>query len=101
MVKKRIFGTTDRPRLIVSKSLNNIYAQVIDDLEGKTIVGLSSTSLKQGRGNVNVAEQLGEAIAEAAIQKGVKQVVFDRAGHIYHGRIKAVAEGARKKGLQF
>ena len=100
-MKKRILGTAQRPRLVVTKSLKNLYAQVIDDLEGKTLVGLSSLSLKQGRGNVKVAEELGVAIADAAMKIGVTQVVFDRGGNIYHGRIKAVADGARKKGLQF
>ena len=100
-MKKQILGTAKRPRLIVTKSLKNLYAQVIDDLEGKTLVGLSSTSLKLGRGNVKVAQELGVAIADAAMKLGVTHVVFDRGERIYHGRIKAVADGARKKGLQF
>ena len=101
MARKVIIGTTDRPRLVVSRSLNNVFAQIIDDTTGTTIVGLSSISLKKGRANVALSETLGEAIAELAVKKGIKKVVFDRGGHIYHGRIKAVAEGARKKGLEF
>lgn len=101
MVKKQIVGTEDRPRLVVSRSLNNLYAQVINDQKGMTVVGMSSLALKQGRGNVALAMKLGEAVAEKAMKLGIKKVVFDRAGRVYCGRIKAVAEGARKKGLQF
>ncbi|MDD5455610.1 MAG: 50S ribosomal protein L18 [Candidatus Margulisbacteria bacterium] len=100
-LKKDIKGQADRPRLVVSKSLKNIYAQIIDDTAGKTLIGISSASLKKGRGNIKVADMLGELIATQALEKGIKKVVFDRAGHIYHGRIKAVAEAARKKGLEF
>ncbi len=101
MGKKQIIGTDERPRLVVSRSLNNLYAQIIDDRKGTTLIGISSLSLKLGRGNVSVALKLGEAIADKALALGINKVVFDRAGRIYCGRIKAVAEGARKKGLQF
>jgi large subunit ribosomal protein L18 len=101
MARKVIIGTADRPRLVVSRSLNNIYAQIIDDMSGTTLVGLSSIALKKGRANVALAGTLGETVAELALKKGVKKVVFDRGEYIYHGRIKAVAEGARKKGLEF
>lgn len=98
---KRIKGTKERPRLVVTRTLNSIYAQVIDDEAGNTILGISSKSLKSGRGNKEIAEKVGELVAEKAITLGIKKVVFDRAGKIYHGRIKAVADGARKKGLEF
>ncbi len=101
MARKVIIGSSDRPRLVVSRSLNNIFAQIIDDSSGTTLIGLSSTSLKKGRANVSVSALLGETIADLAVKKGIKKVVFDRGDHIYHGRIKAVAEGARKKGLEF
>ena len=101
MARKVIIGSSDRPRLVVSRSLNNVFAQIIDDSTGSTIIGLSSISLKKGRANVETSELLGETIAEIAIKKGIKKVVFDRRDRIYHGRIKAVAEGARKKGLEF
>ena len=101
MARKVIIGTSDRPRLVVSRSLNNVFAQIIDDSNGNTLVGLSSLSLKKGRANVKVAENLGEAIAEMAVNKGITKVVFDRGNHVYHGRIKAVAIGARNKGLEF
>lgn len=91
---KRIKGTKERPRLVVSRSLNNIYAQVVDDDAGSTIIGISSKSLKKGRGNKELAEKVGEIVAEKAIKLGITKVVFDRAGKIFHGRIKAVAEGA-------
>jgi large subunit ribosomal protein L18 len=107
--RKRIMGTADRPRLAVFRSLSHIYAQVIDDLAGKTLVSASSVepSLKAKLagtvrgGNVKGAETIGQAIAERSIEKGIKQVVFDRSGFLYHGRIRAVADAARKAGLQF
>lgn len=97
---------TDRPRLSVYRSLNHIYAQVIDDGHHQTLVAASSLSpeldgkLKSG-GNAAAAEAVGALVAQKAIAKGVKLVVFDRGGHAYHGRIKALAEAARKAGLQF
>ena len=105
-IKKKIFGTSSRPRLCVRRSLNHTYAQLIDDDAGKTIVSASTTSpdvrgkLKSG-GNVKASSLVGEALAERAISKGLTKVVFDRAGYRYHGRVKALAEAARKKGLQF
>ncbi len=101
MARKVIIGTTERPRLVVSRSLNNVFAQIIDDSSGATLIGLSSTSLNKGRANVEISGILGETIAELAVKKGIKKVVFDRGDRVYHGRIKAVAEGARKKGLEF
>src|SRR6478672_7358521 len=106
--RKRITGTTERPRLSVFRSVSHIYAQVIDDLSGKTIVSASSTepsikgSAKEVRGgNVKGAEAVGRTVAERSIEKGIKRVVFDRAGFLYHGRVRAVADAARKAGLEF
>ena len=107
--RKRIAGTGERPRLTIFRSVTHIYAQVIDDLQGKTLVSASSVepSIKgafekgvQG-GNVKGAEAIGRAIAERSIEKGIKRVVFDRSGFLYHGRIRAIADAARKAGLEF
>jgi large subunit ribosomal protein L18 len=97
---------TNRVRFSASRTLKHIYAQIIDDGQGKTLVSASSLSpelkgkIKTG-GNVAAAEAVGQLLGEKALAKGVKQVVFDRGGHLYHGRIKALAEGARKAGLEF
>jgi large subunit ribosomal protein L18 len=107
--RKRIMGTIERPRLSVFRSVAHIYAQVIDDLSGKTLVSASSTdpklkgafSKEVSGGNVKGAEAIGKAIAERSIDKGIKRVVFDRGGNLYHGRIRAVADAARKAGLEF
>jgi large subunit ribosomal protein L18 len=107
--RKRISGTAERPRLSVFRSVSHIYAQVIDDLAGKTLVSASSVdaSLKGAfekgarGGNLRGAEAVGKAIAERSIEKGIKRVVFDRSGFLYHGRIRAVADAARKSGLEF
>jgi large subunit ribosomal protein L18 len=107
--RKRIGGTEGRPRLSVFRSVSHIYAQVIDDLSGKTLVSASSTEpelkgafAKDVRGgNARGAEAIGTAIAERSIEKGIKRVVFDRGGFLYHGRIRAVADAARKAGLEF
>jgi large subunit ribosomal protein L18 len=104
-VRKKIFGTAERPRLNVFRSLNHIYAQIIDDERGVTLCAASSLSPelkgKVSGGNVEGARAVGELIARAAQEKGIKQVVFDRAGYLYHGRVKALAEGARAGGLEF
>jgi large subunit ribosomal protein L18 len=107
--RKRISGTTERPRLRVFRSVSHIYAQVIDDMTGTTLVAAASTepALKSAfegttrGGNVAGAKALGKAIAERVLAKGIKRVVFDRGGFLYHGRIKAVAEAAREAGLEF
>jgi large subunit ribosomal protein L18 len=107
--RKRIAGTAERPRLTVFRSVSHIYAQVIDDLAGKTLASASSVdaSLKGGLakgvsgGNLKGAEAVGKAIAERSLGKGIKRVVFDRSGFLYHGRIRAVADAARKAGLEF
>jgi large subunit ribosomal protein L18 len=107
--RKRILGTTERPRLSVFRSVGHIYAQVIDDLNGRTLVSAASTepALKGAfakgiaGGNVKGAEAIGRTIAERSIEKGITRVVFDRGGFLYHGRIRAIAEAARKAGLEF
>jgi len=103
--RSKIYGTVDQPRLSVFRSNRYTYAQLIDDEKGKTLVGASTRELKMSnvkgqRLKVAAAEQLGELIAKKAIEKGIKKAVFDRGGYKYHGRVKAVAEGARKGGLQ-
>ncbi len=105
-VRRTVRGTSERPRLAVFKSLKYTYAQVIDDLKGETVAQASSSekdiqkAAKDGK-RMDAARLVGEAIAERAKKLGVEQVVFDRGGYIYHGRVRQVAEGARKKGLQF
>lgn len=107
--RKRIAGSPERPRLSVFRSVTHIYAQVIDDLTGTTIASASSVepavkgAFEKGvtGGNLKGAEAIGKAVAERAIEKGVKRVVFDRAGFLYHGRVRAVADAARKAGLEF
>jgi large subunit ribosomal protein L18 len=103
--RKRINGTPERPRLRVFRSVSHIYVQVIDDLSGTTLASAASTekALKdaKARNNIAGAKVLGKTIAERLIDKGIKQVVFDRGGFLYHGRIKAVAEAAREAGLEF
>jgi large subunit ribosomal protein L18 len=104
-IRKKVTGTTERPRLTVFRSNKQIYAQVVDDSSGNTVA--QATSLKLDKAELDaanksqVAEKVGEAIAQALIGKGIKQVVFDRNGYIYHGRVKALADGARKGGLEF
>ena len=104
-VRKTVTGTAERPRLAVYRSLNHIYAQVIDDLHGKTIVSASTVEgAKAGKrigGNVASAKEVGKRVAERAKEKGIAKVVFDRGGYLYHGRIKALADAARAAGLQF
>jgi large subunit ribosomal protein L18 len=105
-IRKNLVGTKDRPRLCVSRSLNNIAAQIVDDTTHKVLLGVSSLNkdlrkkLKSG-GNLEAATAVGEAVALLAQKKGIKKVAFDRGGYLYHGRIKAVAEAARKAGLEF
>jgi large subunit ribosomal protein L18 len=99
-IRRKLGGTAERPRLNVYRSLNNIYAQVIDDQAGTTIVSASTIKGKTG-GNVAAAREIGKSIAELAQAKGVKKVVFDRGGYLYHGRIKALADAAREAGLEF
>jgi large subunit ribosomal protein L18 len=99
-IRAKLSGTGERPRLNVYRSLNHIYAQVIDDQTGQTLVSASTIKMKTG-GNVAAAKEIGKAVAEKAVEKGIKKVVFDRGGYLYHGRIKALADAAREAGLEF
>jgi large subunit ribosomal protein L18 len=101
-IRRKVKGNTERPRLAIYRSLNHIYAQVIDDRLGKTLVSASTTEkdLRGGSGgNLDAARRIGQAIAERAIAKGIEQVVFDRGGYLYHGRVKALTDAARAAGL--
>ena len=103
-IRHRVHGTEERPRLAVFRSLKHIYAQVIDDRKGHTLAAASSGEKKAGigsGGNLAGAKQVGKLIAERAQAGGVKKVVFDRGGYLYHGRIKALADAARAAGLEF
>jgi large subunit ribosomal protein L18 len=99
-IRAKLAGTSERPRLNVYRSLNHIYAQVIDDQTGQTLASASTIKMKNG-GNVAAAKEIGKAVAEKAVEKGIKKVVFDRGGYLYHGRIKALADAAREAGLEF
>jgi len=101
-IRRKMQGTAERPRLNVYRSLNQIYTQLIDDHAGTTLVAASSVTakLKTG-GNIAAAKEVGRLIAEKAQEKGIKKVVFDRGGYLYHGRIKALADAAREAGLDF
>ena len=101
-VRAKISGTAEAPRLCVYRSNKNIEAQLIDDTKGNTLVSSSSMSLKLENGsNIEAAQKVGKDIAEKALAKGLKKIVFDRSGYIYHGRVKALAEAAREAGLEF
>lgn len=105
-IRKKIFGTSERPRLVVYRSLRNLFAQVIDDTKNKTLFSCSTLNKEireklPYRGNIKAASLLGELLAKKAREKKIKKVVFDRAGFLYHGRIKAFCEAARKEGLEF
>ena len=99
-VRNKISGTQERPRLVVFRSLKHIYAQLVDDTANRTIATVSDLGIEQGKKGERAAE-VGKLIAERAKSAGITRVVFDRAGYRYHGRIKAVADGARKGGLEF
>jgi large subunit ribosomal protein L18 len=105
-IRKKIDGTSARPRLCVRRSLSHIYAQIIDDASGKSLLNLSSLSpeLKasiEGKTKVETSKELGKLVAKKAIEAGIKSVVFDRGGYLFHGRVKAVADAAREAGLEF
>jgi large subunit ribosomal protein L18 len=105
-MRKKIVGTTERPRLCVHRSSRHIRAQVVDDLTGKTIVAASSLDAEvkssiKGGGNIAASKVVGKVIAQRAIGKGVEKVVFDRGGYQYHGRVQALADAAREAGLKF
>jgi large subunit ribosomal protein L18 len=104
-IREKMSGTAERPRLNVYRSLNHIYTQLIDDQNGVTLASASSKA-KKGEdkrygGNVSAATEVGKLIAERAKEKGIKKVVFDRGGYLYHGRVKALADAAREAGLEF
>jgi len=103
-VRGKISGTAERPRLNVFRSANHIYAQIIDDVKGVTLVSMSSNDKDykgKAGGNCDAAKEVGLALAAEAKKKGIAQVVFDRGGYLYHGRVKALADGAREGGLEF
>lgn len=105
-VRKKVVGTPERPRLAVFRSLHHIYAQVIDDTAGKTLISASTVEPDvrkdlKSTGNAEAANQIGKLLGERALAQGITQVVFDRGGNLYHGRVKALAEGAREAGLGF
>ena len=102
-IRVNISGTPERPRLNVFRSDNHIYAQVIDDINGKTLASASSVEKDFGQsgGNCEAARKVGKIVAERTVAKGIEEVVFDRGGYIYHGRVKELAEGAREGGLKF
>ena len=107
-IRKKISGTAERPRMCVHKSLRNISVQIVDDIEGKTILGLTTLSgkvkdkiKKSTKKDISTAQVLGEEVAKEAVAKGISKVIFDRSGYRYHGVIKTVADAARKNGLEF
>ena len=107
-IRARVLGTSERPRLAVFRSLKHIYAQLVDDTAGRTLVAAATVAKGSGKsdktpygGNVAAAKLVGKLIAERALQAGIKDVVFDRGGHRYHGRVKALADAAREAGLKF
>jgi large subunit ribosomal protein L18 len=106
-VRKKISGTDARPRISVFRSLNNVYAQIIDDIKGVTLVEASTLSkelaeeLKNAKGKISKSKLVGKLLAKKAIEKGITSVVFDRSGYNYHGRVQAIADGAREGGLKF
>ena len=102
-VRRKISGTPERPRLSVYKSLKGIYAQIIDDVNGKTLVAASTLDkeVKTKASNVEAAKEVGELVAKRAAKAGIKTIVFDRGGYQYHGKVKALAEAAREGGLEF
>jgi large subunit ribosomal protein L18 len=105
-IRRKLSGTGNRPRLCVFRSLAHIYAQVVDDLTGKTLVSASTLETevcgdKKRAGNIGAAKLVGKTVAERAKAKGIEAVVFDRGGYLYHGRVKALAEAARESGLKF
>lgn len=104
--RKKVSGTPERLRLSVYRSLNHVYAQIIDDTKGNTLVAASSLdkeleAAKSHKGNIDTAKLVGALIAKRALEKGIKKIVFDRSGYLYHGSVKALAEASREAGLEF
>lgn len=100
-MRRKVNGTPERPRLAVFRSNKHIYAQIIDDTVGRTLVAASTLEFEAEGTKTEAAKQVGDLVAKKALEKGIKQVVFDRGGNIYHGRIQALADGAREAGLDF
>ena len=100
-VRAKISGTAERPRLAVFKSLKSIYAQIIDDTQGKTLAAAKSSEIKKNGNTVEGAKELGKLIAKKCLELKIESIVFDRAGYGYHGKVKSLAEGAREGGLKF
>lgn len=100
-IRKKVSGTPERPRLSVFRSTGHIYAQVVDDAAGRTLAASSTLKVKPDGTKVDGAKAVGAAVAAACLEKGIKQVVFDRGGYLYHGRVKALADAAREAGLDF
>lgn len=105
--RKKIFGTSERPRLVIYRSSKNIYAQLIDDVKNQTLTGVSTLSpdlkleVSKAKDKIEAAKLVGKSIAEKAKSMKIKKVVFDRSGYLYHGRVKALADGAREHGIEF
>lgn len=100
-IRKKVTGSTERPRLAVFRSGKHIYAQIVDDTQGKTLVSFSTLEGELKTKNIDTAKKIGAEVAKRALAKNIKNVVFDRSGYVFHGRIKAVADGAREAGLSF
>jgi len=106
-IRRKVSGTAERPRLTVYRSLNHIYVQLVDDLSGRTLLSVSSrdgavqADVKAAKGKVGAGKAVGKHVAQMARDKGIQRVCFDRGGYLYHGRVKAVADGAREGGLNF
>lgn len=102
-IRKKLFGTAEKPRLSVYRSLNHIYVQAIDDGAGQTLISASTKEIEKSKktGNKDAAKQVGELVARKCKERGIETVVFDRSGYLYHGRVKALAEAARAAGLKF
>ncbi len=106
-IRKKVIGTAERPRLVVYRSLKHIYAQVVDDISQKSLIGVSTLTpqvrekIKTMKGKCEQSREVGKFLATTAKAEGIQRVVFDRAGYFYHGRVKALAEGAREEGLEF
>ena len=106
-IRKRVSGTTSRPRLTIYRSLKHVYAQIVDDTQGRTIISTSSLSkelreqAKSAKSEIEVCKLVGIAMAKKALEKNIQEVLFDRNGYLYHGRVRAVADGAREGGLKF
>lgn len=100
-IRSRVTGTTERPRLTVFRSNKSIYAQIVDDSTGTTLAAASSQKLEDKASKIEQSTLVGKAIAAKALEKGITEVVFDRSGYLYHGRVKQLAEGAREGGLKF